>query len=286
MKPLPAGLAVLALAGATLAGTAGVPAGATAGEHAGPYAAAAVDMETVLRAAQIDPRRPDQAPTPGAAPSVRAVESALHAEGLLDQRYEDGHFGTKTVTAYTAYQRSLGFTGLGANGLPGAASLRHLGTGRFRVTHLVRPGARTTHTGKTVNARTQAMLAEAQRLLGRKLVLDQGSYNPGGDPTSKGTHDGGGAVDINVDGMSKATWTRTVKVLRTVGFAAWHRTPAQGPWPYHIHAVAISDPDLSGPAQHQVGDYYLGKNGLADQAPDDGPRVRPIRTWEQYQRTR
>lgn len=281
MKPRPAGLAAaLALAGAALAGTLGVPAGAST---PGPTTAApAVDLETVLRAAQIDPRRPDAAPTPGAETSVRAVESALQSRGLLDQKYVDGSFGTKTVAAYTAYQKSLGYSGLSANGLPGATSLERLG---FQVTHAVRPGARTTHSGKSVNARTEAMLKEAQRLLGRKLTLDQGSYNPGGDPTSAGTHDGGGVVDVNVAGMSAATWTKTVKVLRQVGFAAWHRTPAQGDWPYHIHAAAISDPDLSPAAQHQTGDYYLGRNGLADRGADDGPKVTPIRTWEQYQRT-
>lgn len=280
MKPRPAGLAAaLALAGAAIAGTVSVPAGATA---SGPTAT--VDMEAVLRAAQIDARRPDESPTPGAEKSVEAVESALQAKGLLAQKYVDGSFGTKSVAAYTAYQKSLGYSGLSANGLPGAASLKKLGAGRFQVTHAVAPGARTTHSGKSVNARTEAMLAEAQRLLGRKLTLDQGSYNPGGDPTSAGTHDGGGVVDVNVDGMSTATWTTTVKVLREVGFAAWHRTPSQGDWPYHIHAAAISDPDLSPAAQHQTGDYYLGRNGLANRGPDDGPKVSPITTWEQYQR--
>lgn len=281
MKPQPAGLAaVLALAGAA-AGTVSVPA-----EPAVAHATSTVNMEKVLRAAQIDPRRPNQHPTPGAARGVTVVEKALHAEGLLAQRYVDGHFGTKTVAAYTAYQRSLGYTGLAANGLPGVASLKRLGAGRFRVTHVVKPGARTTHTGKTVNTRTQKMLAEAQRLLGHRLVLDQGSYNPGGDPTSAGTHDGGGVVDINVAAMNTATRKKAVKVLRRVGFAAWHRTPGQGDWPYHIHAAAISDPDLAPAAQHQTGDYYLGKNGLADHGPDDGPTVHPIRTWEQYQRAR
>lgn len=288
MRPRTAGrTAVLALAGAALAGAVGVPAMAAA---SAPDTAAhravtgTVDMERVLGAAQIDPRRPDETPTPGAKAGVLAVERVLHGKGLLARKYVDGHFGTKTVAAYTKYQRSLGYTGLAANGLPGSASLKRLGSGHFTVTHVVTPGARTTHSGKTVNTRTEAMLAAAQRRLGRTLTLDQGSYNPGGDPTSAGTHDGGGVVDVNVGGMSKKTWTTTVKVLREVGFAAWHRTPSQGNWPFHIHAAAINDPDLSPAAQHQIGDYYLGLDGLADKAPDDGPKVTPIRTWEQYQR--
>ncbi|MFC7404836.1 peptidoglycan-binding protein [Georgenia alba] len=246
---------------------------------------ATVDMEALLRAAQIDPQRADQTPTDGARAGVLAVEQALWAEGLLATEYVDGHFGSMTVTAYADYQRSLGFSGIGANGLPGEASLTSLGEGRFDVTNVVVPGARRSHSGMPVNTRTRAMLAEAERRLGRALVLDQGSYSPGEDPTSAGTHDGGGAVDINVDDMDRAVRTATVRVLRELGFAAWLRDPSQDDWPYHIHAVAISDPDLSPPAQGQVGDYYLGRDGLAGDDPDDGPRVRPIRTWEEYRRT-
>jgi peptidoglycan hydrolase-like protein with peptidoglycan-binding domain len=244
----------------------------------------AVDMEDALRAAQIDPQRDDQQPTPGAEADVQAIERALRAEGLLGQQYVDGHYGTKTVDAYTDYQRSLGFEGVAANGLPGAESLRELGSGRFQITRIVHPGERTTHSGEAVNERTEAMLAEAEQRFGEKFALDQGSYNPGGDPTSAGTHDGGGAVDINVDEMDETTSTEAVEVLREVGFAAWYRTPSQGDWPAHIHAIAISDPDLSDAARQQAGDYYLGKNGLANEGPDDGPEVKPIRTWEQCQR--
>lgn len=249
-------------------------------------AAESIDMEAVLKAAQIDPRRPDHATTPSATDSVKTVEQALRKEGLLAARWVDGYFGTETVSAYAAYQRSLGYHGPAASGLPGKASLQKLGGDSFGVRHAVVPGKRTKYHGKTVNTRTEHMLAEAERLLGRELPLDQGSYNPGGDPTSAGTHDGGGVVDVSVSGMSPGTRTKVAKVLRTVGFAAWVRTPSQGDWPYHIHAAAINDPDLSTEAQHQTGDYYLGKNGLANEGLDHGPHVSPIRTWEEYQRLR
>jgi hypothetical protein len=82
---------------------------------------------------------------------------------------------------------------------------------------------------------------------------------------------------------------QTVRALRAVGFAAWLRTPAQcgGCWPYHIHAVAIGDPDLwqrgGGLANRdQVADYAVGRNGLASHAADDTPaayRV-PFTWWE------
>jgi hypothetical protein len=242
-----------------------------------------VDMEATVLAAQIDPRRADHTLTPGAKNSVLAVEQALQAQSLLDARWVDGYFGTETVSAYAAYQRSLGYAGLDANGLPGTTSLTKLGQNRYTVGNTIGAGAKVQRDGYVVDARTQAMLAEAQRLLGRTLVLEQGSYNPGGDPTSAGTHDGGGVVDISVTGMTAAKRTAAARALRQVGFAAWVRDPSQGDWPWHIHAAAINDTDLSSQAQHQAGDYYLGMNGLANRGPDDGPRI-PIKTWEQYQR--
>lgn len=242
-----------------------------------------VNMEATVKAAQIDPRRPDDTLTPGAKASVLLVERALSDRRLLDAKWVDGYFGTTTVTAYAKYQKSLGLTGLDANGLPGKTSLTGLGAGRFTLTNVIVPGARVSTGGFVINARTQSMLGEAKRLLGRDLTLDQGSYNPGGDPTSVGTHDGGGVVDISVKGMDAATRTAAARALRRVGFAAWVRSPQQGDWPWHIHAVAISDTSLSIQAQHQIGDYYLGLNGLAGRGPDDGPKV-TIRTWEEYQR--
>jgi peptidoglycan hydrolase-like protein with peptidoglycan-binding domain len=244
-----------------------------------------VNMEATVKAAQIDPRRADHTLTPGAKSSVLLVEQALQAKGLLAAQWVDGYFGTTTVTAYTQYQKSLGYTGLDANGLPGKTSLAKLGTGRFTITNVIGPGTRVdTGGGIIINTRTQSMLAAAETILGRTLVLSQGSYNPGGDPSSAGTHDGGGVVDVSVSGMTPADRVTVAKALRTVGFAAWVRNPSQGDWPYHIHAAAISDTDLSSQAQHQTGDYYLGKNGLASGAPDDGPKVTPILTWEEYQR--
>ncbi|NEA25773.1 peptidoglycan-binding domain-containing protein [Actinomadura bangladeshensis] len=275
---LPSIAAALATA-ALLAPLAGAP-----GTPAARAAVPSVNMEATVKAAQIDPRRADDTLTPGAKASVLLVERALRDRNLLDDQWVDGYFGTTTIAAYAKYQKSLGYTGLDANGLPGKTSLTKLGAGRFTVTHAIGPGARVSTGGVVVNTRTQSMLTEAERLLGRKLVLDQGSYNPGGDPTSAGTHDGGGVVDISVTGMSAATRTSVARALRRVGFAAWVRSPGQGDWPWHIHAAAISDTDLSSQAQHQTGDYYLGLNGLANRGPDDGPRV-AIRTWEEYQRS-
>ncbi|WP_371782824.1 peptidoglycan-binding domain-containing protein [Streptosporangium subroseum] len=264
---------------ASLTGASGLSAAQAADARALP----SVNMEAAVKAAQIDPRRPDNTLTPGAKAGVLLIEQALRDRHLLDAKWVDGYFGTTTVTAFAKFQKSLGFTGLAANGLPGKTSLTGLGAGRFGVTHIVGPGARVSVGGVVIDTRTRSMLAEAKRLLGRDLVLLQGSYNRGGDPTSAGTHDGGGVVDISVKGMSSATRTAVTRALRSVGFAAWVRSPDQADWPWHIHATAINDTDLSSQAQHQIGDYYLGLNGLAGRGPDDGPKV-TIRTWEEYRR--
>ncbi len=128
------------------------------------------------------------------------------------------------------------------------------------------------------------MLKAAQARCGVTFDVDQGSYSPGLDPTSAGTHDGGGALDLDAAPLSEAKRLAAVTALRKVGFAAWLRTPAQGNWPLHIHAIAISDTDLSTPAQKQVGAYYQGRNGLANNLPDDGPKVAKV-TYEEYQRS-
>lgn len=251
-----------------------------------------VDMALVEVAAQVEGRYGDQ-PGLGDNASTRLVQQALAARGFPTAA--DGWYGRGATAAYAAYQRSLGYTGIDANGLPGPTSLRLLGTDRFTVTRPVSTGSTTdSYGGARVNTRTRRMLAAADGTLPWAIRLDQGSYCAFGsacDPTSVGTHDGGGVVDINVDGLSSTQRWRMVRALRTVGFAAWLRTPAQcgGCWPYHVHAVAIGDPDLwqrdgGLTNRDQVADHYVGRNGLADHAADDTPaayRV-PFTWWERY----
>jgi hypothetical protein len=58
------------------------------------------------------------------------LEQALHAEGLLAKEWVDGSLGTKTRTAYAAWQRSKAggsYTGPAADGYPGIQSLSRLG---------------------------------------------------------------------------------------------------------------------------------------------------------------
>lgn len=246
---------------------------------------ASVDHEMVLVAAQVDPRKSGTGTTPGAKDHVLRVEQGLDAKGLLASSRVDGHYGTTTVSAYSAWQRELGYSGLDANGMPGKTSLTKLGEGRFSVTRAVSVGSNSdSYGGERVNSRTRAMLAAADAKLPFSIRLTQGSYTDA-NPGSAGTHAGGGAVDISVSGLSSSQRWRMVKALRTVGFAAWLRTPSQG-FAYHIHGMAVADPDLSETAQPQIHDYYFGKNGLASHGPDNTPSEYRVNFtwWEKYKR--
>lgn len=91
-------------------------------------AARRVSLAHVVAAARTDPGAAQGHRTYG--DEARIVEQALADEGLLDRRWVDGSFGTRTVEAYAAFQRSLGYRGADANGIPGQRSLRVLGERR------------------------------------------------------------------------------------------------------------------------------------------------------------
>lgn len=134
--------------------------------------------------------------------------------------------------------------------------------------------------GRLVDPRTAEMLTEVESITGDTLHVWQGSYSDG--DKSGGTHSGGGAVDAS---PTRGTWDGLVAAMRQVGFAAWHRTTAQGYDP-HVHAIAVGCVDLSPEAAQQVAWYRAGLNGLwpgRRQGPDDGPRDHVGVTWETYQ---
>jgi hypothetical protein len=57
---------------------------------------------------------------------VKVVEAALVAEKLLEAKYADGSWGTKTEDAYNAFRRKMGYTGKAATGAVGLESLTKL----------------------------------------------------------------------------------------------------------------------------------------------------------------
>ncbi|WP_248511286.1 peptidoglycan-binding protein LysM [Streptomyces sp. D2-8] len=87
-----------------------------------------VSLAHVVAAARKDPPGPDGHRTHPA--DVQTVENALVTEGLLEPRYADGSFGTKSIEAYAAWQRSEAggsYRGRDADGTPGHDSLTRLG---------------------------------------------------------------------------------------------------------------------------------------------------------------
>lgn len=129
---------------------------------------------------------------------------------------------------------------------------------------------RTTRNGCKVDRWTAQALDAAQEKCGLTLTVTQGSWSTSVG-ASAGTHAGGGVVDLK----PTTNPTKAVKALRECGFAAWHRKPGQGPWPSHIHAVLINNTQAAASAKRQVVAYEGGLNGLANNGPDDGPRVAP-----------
>lgn len=104
-----------------------------------------------------------------------------------------------------------------------------------------------------------------------KLVYSQQPfqiYQGGFRPTTSysGSTHNKDAVDVGT------AYDKLALLLREQGIAAWHRTPAQGPWMSHTHGVPGPNVGLASPsAAAQYRDYVNGGNGLGGK--DDGPRV-------------
>lgn len=146
------------------------------------------------------------------------------------------------------------------------------------------PYGRTTFRGVTLNWRTAEMLVVAEKKISYAPVeLSQGSWSNAA--ASAGTHAGGGALDVRGSKggvpLTRAELDEAQLELRRIGFAAWVRTPSQGNWPFHVHAIAIGDRDMSDAAAAQVVAYKNGRDGLAGNGPDYGPRP----TWTPYPQT-
>ena len=140
--------------------------------------------------------------------------------------------------------------------------------------------ARPSWRGRTnVDALTIACIEHAEQIvrderpaIAHVFYVTQGSYQSGGgDVNSAGTHDLGGVVDLRWCGHDFC-----IEALRRAGMTAtWHRTPEQGPWPHHVHAVVRDHPYQADSAKRQTASVLRGGNGLAYERPDDGPQLRP-----------
>ena len=128
------------------------------------------------------------------------------------------------------------------------------------------PYTRVIYNGAKMDAMTQAAVMVAESRLGYDLTITQGCYAAGRVSASGGTHDGGGVVDL-----APYDWANKVRVLRDMGWAAWHREAIAGLWPEHIHAVLMANAKVSPTAATQIVDYKAGLDGLAKKRPDPDP---------------
>ncbi len=139
--------------------------------------------------------------------------------------------------------------------------------------------------GVKLSPQLREMMIEADKLVGPDIPIrpSQGSYSSSVG-ASAGTHSGGGAIDLGVSALTADQIKVVVFVLRRVGCAAWHRSPSEGPWAAHIHAIDTTCPDLSTQAKAQVKAYRAGKNGLANGGKDKHADLGAPRnaTWRSY----
>lgn len=132
--------------------------------------------------------------------------------------------------------------------------------------------------GYTLDQMTRHAILDVEKRLGIRLDIYQGSYNAGRVEASAGTHDGGGAVDVNAHSGGKSS-TQIVNAMRAVGFAAWHRAPISGIWGEHVHAILIGNEKVSASAARQIVDYKNHRDGLASHAADNTWHPDPIRAY-------
>jgi hypothetical protein len=107
---------------------------------------------------------------------------------------------------------------------------------------------------------------------GSRMSIIQGCYNTGVE-ASVGTHDFDAVLDVIIfDEGGKVDWDWSQHFLRRCGWAAWHRTPAQGFSP-HIHQISLgyAPAPVGIFVPGQVDDYYrhaLGLKGQHDSGDD------------------
>lgn len=150
------------------------------------------------------------------------------------------------------------------------------------TTRIPDPYDRTTFDGKPLDNATAAAFRKAEQMLGYRLSLLQGI---GGAVASAGTHIKGRAGDLTTyDADNK------IRVLKLVGFAVWERDDLPGVWSEHLHAVLMfesftNDRGIAASALRQIGSYLRGRDGLANDGPDNRPwRPEPVEpfTLEEY----
>lgn len=117
--------------------------------------------------------------------------------------------------------------------------------------------------------RAEAIVRERWPQLAHELVITKGGYQPAADDDSADTHTRGGATDF--------TWChpQCLLALRLAGGFIWHRVKTAA-WNDHMHGAPIGHPDMAPGLARQETAYFNRRDGLANNGPDNGPRLDPI----------
>lgn len=223
---------------------------------------------------------------------VKTLQAQLQRLGFYKAPV-DGSFGPVTKAAVQAFERKHGWTPDGVAGARVQAMLakevKALPKADWKTVAAPPSDYRIVNfRGVKVNVRTRVMIERAESYMKQmgintKLSFSQGSYSTSVS-ASAGTHDGGGALDIRINGFSSATADNVVKALRMAGFAGWRRG-VNDSFPPHIHAIAIGDKRATPVAKNQVTEYRSGGDGLVGSRGDmhltsTGHNIgRPVPNW-------
>lgn len=149
------------------------------------------------------------------------------------------------------------------------------------------PYARTTLQGRVVDNRTKSAFEWVNKRFhaktGKWLTVVQGSYNAGKVRASGGTHDGGGALDVSVIGLTSREIHLAVRLFRRAGFCMWFRHTIPGLWTQHIHGILDRHRTASYGAKQQMGAYHSHRDGLVSNAHDSTWRPKRARVWSHRQ---
>lgn len=129
-----------------------------------------------------------------------------------------------------------------------------------------------------VDNRTYTALQRVQKRVKFPIKMSQGSYNVGVE-ASKGTHDGGGIVDLSIAGLTAKQRVKLMHELKRAGFFAWFRTGSGWIGNEHIHAGLRKHKNLAWLAAKQELSYDQRRNGLANNAYDNTWRPKFRRHW-------
>lgn len=141
---------------------------------------------------------------------------------------------------------------------------------------------RTTYTSSAgsiaVDSLTKQILTVANKLLALEkfggeeepMTATQGSYRPY-TSYSGSTHTGCAAVDLTA-----WNWQNRIKVLDLLGIIGCHRTPQQGNWPYHIHAMTNGMGCAATSLKGQITEVMAGGDGLSGSRPDPDRSLRSL----------